>query len=81
MLAMALFNWPIVSLLNTHLFHNGYLAWIYFFTIPLLGLSAYIWKRQFFDYKAKRKLVAMDLKDFVQKRNDLEAKIDSLVKV
>ena len=81
MLAMALFNWPIVSLLNTHLFHNGYLAWIYFFTIPLLGLSAYIWKRQFIDYKAKRKLAAMDLKDFVQKRNDLEAKIDSLVKV
>ncbi len=81
MLAMALFNWPIVSSLNTHLFHNGYLAWIYFFTIPLLGLSAYIWKRQFFDYKAKRKLAAMDLKDFVQKRNDLEAKIDSLVKV
>ena len=80
MLAMALFNWPIVSLLNTHLFHNGYLAWIYFFTIPLLGLSAYIWKRQFIDYKAKRKLAAMDLKDFVQKRNDLEAKIDSLVK-
>jgi hypothetical protein len=81
MLAMALFNWPIVSLLKIHLFHNGYLAWIYFFTIPLLGLSAYIWKRQFFDYKAKRKLAAMDLKDFVQKRNDLEAKIDSLVKV
>lgn len=81
MLAMALFNWPIVSLLNTHLFHNGYLAWIYFFTIPLLGLSAYIWKRQFIDYKAKHKLAAMDLKDFVQKRNDLEAKIDSLVKV
>ena len=80
MLTMALFNWPIVSLLNTYFLHDVALAWLYFFTIPLLGLSAYLWKRKFFDYKAKRKLASMDLKDFVQKRNDLEEKIARLVR-
>lgn len=80
MLTMALFNWPIVSLLNTYLLHDIALAWLYFFTIPLLGLSAYLWKRKFFDYQAKRKLASMDLKEFVQKRNDLKEKIDRLVK-
>jgi hypothetical protein len=80
MLTMALFNWPIVSLLNTYFLHDVALAWLYFFTIPLLGLSAYLWKRKFFDYQAKRKLASMDLKEFVQKRNDLKEKIDRLVK-
>ncbi len=79
MLVMALFTWPIVSLLNAYLIHNGWLSLAYFFTIPLFGLIAYNWKRAFVDFQTKRKLNKMDLKDFIQKRKELEEKIKLLI--
>ena len=79
MLVMALFTWPIVVLLNAYLIHNAWLALTYFFTIPLFGLVAYIWKRTYVDFQTKRKLNKMDLKEFIQKRKALEEKINLLI--
>jgi hypothetical protein len=79
MLVMTLFTWPIVALLNAYLIHNGWLSLVYFFTIPLFGLVAYIWKRTFVDFQTKRKLNNMDLNDFIQKRKALEEKIKLLI--
>jgi len=79
MLVMALFTWPIVALLNSYFIHNGWLSLLYFFTLPLFGIVAYTWKRKFVDFQTKRKLNKMDLKDFVQKRNDLEEKIKLII--
>ena len=80
MLFMALVNWPIVSFLNNYLFHNGWIALIYFFTIPLFGIIAYNYKRHFIALKTKQKQQSMDLKEFVAKRKDLEEKIEVIVK-
>ena len=80
MLFMALVNWPIVSFLNNYLFHNGWIALIYFFTIPLFGVAAYFYKSHFIALKTKQKLQQMDLKEFVAKRKDLEEKIEGLIK-
>jgi 1-acyl-sn-glycerol-3-phosphate acyltransferase len=80
MLLMALFNWPIVSVLNATLFQNGWIALVYFFTIPLFGVAAYYYKRHFIALKTKQKLHSMDLKEFVAKRKELEEKIVGLVK-
>ncbi len=79
MLFMALFNWPIVKFLNDYLFHNGWIALVYFFTIPLFGVAAYYYKRHFIALKTKQKLQSMDLKEFVAKRKELEEKIEELV--
>lgn len=79
MLTMALFNWPIVSVLNTYFIHNGWLALVYFFTIPLFGLSAYIWKREFVSIKTKQKLKKTNLDEFVLKREKLVEKVNSLI--
>jgi hypothetical protein len=79
MLFMALFTWPIVALLNVYLIHNGWLSLVYFFTIPLFGLVAYIWKRTYVDFQTKRKLNKMDLKEIIQKRKALEEKIKLLI--
>ena len=80
MLFMALFNWPIVKFLNDYLFHNGWIALTYFFTIPIFGVIAYYYKDHFIALKSKQKLKSMELKEFVAKRKDLEEKIEELVK-
>jgi 1-acyl-sn-glycerol-3-phosphate acyltransferase len=80
MLLMALFNWPIVSLLNNYLFQNGWIALLYFFTIPIFGVIAYNYKRNFIALKTKQKLQQMDLKDFIAKRQELEERIETIVK-
>jgi len=79
MLVMALFTWPIVAILNLYFIHNAWLSLVYFFTIPLFGLVAYNWKRVFVDVQTKRKLNKMDLKDFIQKRKELEEKIKMFI--
>ena len=80
MLFMALFNWPIVKFLNDYLFHNGWIALTYFFTIPIFGVIAYFYKDHFIALKSKQKLKSIELKEFVAKRKDLEQKIEELVK-
>jgi hypothetical protein len=80
MLFMALVNWPVVTFLNNYLFHNGWIALIYFFTIPLFGVAAYFYKSHFIALKTKQKLQQMDLKDFITKRKELEEKIEAIVK-
>jgi 1-acyl-sn-glycerol-3-phosphate acyltransferase len=80
MLFMALFNWPIVKFLNDYLFHNGWIALTYFFTIPIFGVIAYYYKDHFIALKSKQKLKSMELKEFVAKRKDLEEKIILMVK-
>ena len=80
MLFMALFNWPIVKFLNDYLFHNGWIALTYFFTIPIFGVIAYYYKDHFIALKSKQKLKSMELNEFVAKRKDLEEKIEELVK-
>jgi hypothetical protein len=80
MLFMALVNWPIVTFLNNYLFHNGWVALIYFLTIPLFGVAAYHYKAHLIALKTKKKLNRMDLKEFVVKRKDLEEKIEVIVK-
>jgi hypothetical protein len=79
MLVMALFTWPIVSLINAYFMHNAWLSLLYFFTIPLFGLVAYTWKLAFVDFQTKRKLNKIDLKEFIQKRKALEEKIKSII--
>ena len=81
MLFMALFNWPIVKFLNDYLFHNGWIALTYFFTIPIFGVIAYYYKDHFIALKSKQKLKSMELNEFVAKRKDLEEKIILMVKV
>jgi hypothetical protein len=45
----------------------------------LFGLIAYNWKRAFVDFQTKRKLNKMDLQEFIQKRKELEEKINLLI--
>jgi hypothetical protein len=66
--------------LNNYLFHNGWVALIYFLTIPLFGVAAYHYKAHLIALKTKNKLNRMDLKDFIAKRKDLEEKIEAIVK-
>ena len=79
MLMMAIFTSAAVYLLNSHYIHNAWLSLAYFFTLPLFGIVAYTWKRKLVDFQTKRKLNKMDLKDFIQKRKELEEKIKSLI--
>ncbi len=81
MLAMAIFTSAVVYLLNSNYIHNAWLSLLYFFTLPLFGIVAYTWKRKLIDFQTKRKLNRMDLKDFIQKRKELEEKIKLLIKL
>jgi len=81
-LLMAIYNIFLVMLLNKTLFHNTAVAWIYFFTVPMLsGIIAYRAIHRFKDYQVKSKLEKQDMSKLLQLRKDIIEKIERLIPV
>ncbi|MGV3632114.1 MAG: 1-acyl-sn-glycerol-3-phosphate acyltransferase [Bacteroidota bacterium] len=78
-LLMALWNIPLVYLLNAWLIYNGPLSLCYFLMLPFIGLITYYWFRRLKDYRTKKALQKTDLASVVKKRSELLERIDTLV--
>jgi hypothetical protein len=78
-LILALFNIPIVVLMNKFLFHDTLVAWIYYLILPLIGLITYKWFRTFKVFKTKRVLSKMNLNSLLAKRSELIQRIETLL--
>lgn len=78
---IALWNVPLVYLMNRFLIHNGWIALAYYLLLPIAGCLTYYWFKTLPVYKTKRILAKKDLSAVVQKRSQLLDKIDALIPV
>lgn len=75
-LVMALWNIPLVYLLNFLIIKNTYISLIYYFMLPIAGRISYSWFRILKRYKVKTNLQKIDLTKIMDKRKQLIEKID-----
>lgn len=80
-LIIALWNVPIIILLNKYLIHNALISWSYFLILPFIGLITYLWFKELKNYKSKKILQKMDLSAMLAKRTTLVQKIDTLIPI
>lgn len=78
-LLMALWNIPMVYLLDVFIFHNGIIAWAYYLLLPLIGWITYLWFQKLRDYRIKKELQKSDLSSLLQKRTELIEKIGEII--
>lgn len=78
-LVMALWNIPLVCLLNAFLVHDWVLSLAYFLLLPFVGLITYYWFRWLKDYRTKKTLQKTDLSAILKKRSELTERIDALI--
>jgi len=77
----AIWNIPIIILLNHYLFPNNWIGVAYFFLIPVLCFAAYMYVRAFKEFRIKGAMDKIDVSKFVAKRADLAKRIEELIMV
>ena len=79
---MGILNIPFIFLIHDYVYPS-YLVGVgyYLFVIPTCGLIAYLYARNFLDFKAKGIIQKMDLSKIVAKRNELINKIHEVISV
>ena len=80
-LAGALYNIPIIILLNHYMFPNNWIGVAYFFLIPLLCLSTYHYAKAFKEFRVKGLMKKADVSKFAAKREELKKRLWELVPV
>jgi 1-acyl-sn-glycerol-3-phosphate acyltransferase len=79
MLALAIWFWPLVAMLNHFVFKNGWIALGFYFLLPLVGVFLYNYRRKIKIYRSKKGLLNVDLSQIQRKREDLEQRIKQLI--
>lgn len=78
-LLIAIVNIPYIFLFYYLIYPSWWLAVVYFLSIGLTGLSAYMLFKYFKDFKTKGIINKSDLSKLIQKRDELAAKVNSLI--
>ena len=79
---IGVYNIFLVMLLNNLIFENTAVAWLYFFTVPMLsGIVAYRAIHRLKDYQVKSKLEKQDMSKLLQMRKNIIEKIERLIPV
>ena len=79
---IGVYNIFLVMLLNNLIFENTAVAWLYFFTVPMLsGIVAYRAIHRLKDYQVKSKLEKQDMSKLLQLRKDILEKIEKFIPV
>ena len=78
---IGLFNLPVIWLFYKYVYDNYWLATAYYFFIPFLGYTAYMYFRNLKTLRVKIRLLRMDLKPFIEKREGLVHLIQEKVKI
>jgi hypothetical protein len=81
MISMGLLNIPVIFLIYHFIYPNFWVAFAYYWMIGLLGLSAYMWWRNFVRFKEKGVVRHADLSKILQKRAELLQKIHEQIPV
>ncbi|MES2588490.1 MAG: 1-acyl-sn-glycerol-3-phosphate acyltransferase [Bacteroidota bacterium] len=77
-LVIALWNIPLVYLLNLFVIKNAYISLGYYLILPILGRLSYSWKEILKHYLTKKKLKKVNLSSMIEKRKNLIERIDLL---
>jgi hypothetical protein len=80
-ITMGLFNIPFIFLFYKFIYPSYILAFLYYVSIGLFGLSAYMWFRNYKSYKIKCKMKKMNLNKIWNKRLELYSKIKKLIPI
>ena len=81
MISMGLLNIPFIFLIHEFIYPSYWLGFIYYLSIGLFGLAAYMWFRNYTRFKEKGILSKIDLTKITQKRADLLEKIHNQIPV
>jgi hypothetical protein len=77
----SIYNIPIIIWVTTHYLPHWSLGVLYFFIAPVFWRISYEYVRQIKEILLKRKMKQADLSKFVEKRADLEKRIQELIPV
>ena len=78
-LLIAILNIPLIFVFYYVVYPSWWLAFAYFLSIGMTGLAAYMWMKNFKDFKIKGVINKTDLSKLIKKRDELEEKINTLV--
>lgn len=79
MVTIAVFNVPALFLFYHFVYPSWWLATLYFLSIGLTGLAAYMWFVNLNRFLVKGKLLRSDLSSLIESRNKILAQINDLV--
>lgn len=77
----AIYNVPLILLLNYYVFPSNWIGLVYFFVIPALCYVAWIYVRAFKSFRLKGMMKKADVSKFAAKRDELEQRIHALIPV
>lgn len=78
-IAMGLLNIPFIFLFYHFVYPSWWLAFLYYACIGLFGLAAYLWMRNFKDFKAKGIINDTDLSKIIAKRNAIKEELNDFL--
>jgi hypothetical protein len=81
MVIIGIINIPAIFLFYYLVYPSYWLGFVYYGTIGLFGLSAYMWYRNLVRFKEKGIVRKANLSKIVEKRNELMEKINALIPV
>jgi hypothetical protein len=81
MIAMGLFNLPMIWIFKAFIIDSWSLGILYYFAIGLFGLAAYEWFRSLRLFIEKGQVMKADVKTIVEKRRNLKEQIDGMIQL
>lgn len=81
MITIGFLNIPVIFLFYNLIYPSYWLGILYYLMIGLFGLAAYVWFKNFVQYKEKGVVAKADLSKFISKRKELIEMIHSFVPV
>ena len=78
-IVVALIAIPQIFMFYYFIYPSWWLAFLYFFSIGITGLSAYEWVRAYKNYSAKKIILRTDLSDILKRKADLENDLQSFL--
>jgi hypothetical protein len=81
MIGLGLINIPAIFLFEAYIYPSYWLGFVYYASIGLFGLAAYMWFVNVRRFKEKGVVSKADLSKFIAKRNELIEKIKTEIPV
>lgn len=78
-ISMGLLNIPFIFVFYHFVYPSWWLAFLYYACIGLFGLAAYLWVRNFKDFKAKGVVNSTDLSKIITKREGIKTQLDEFL--
>ncbi len=81
MIAMGLFNLPMIWIFKAFIVDSWSLGILYYLAIGLFGLAAYEWFRSLKLFVEKGKVLQADVHQMIEKRRDLKERIERMIQL